>query len=148
MLDEEFNQAVMAFSLVCWPEGYERTSEQYESFEAMREAFRTEGRIKINTNFSEQTIFENPEVNWDFRAWHDWCHLWLDAGFDREGETKAAELQKRMLDLSFPSHPKLEFWKTLIDIEVVGQLEYYLQNGAFVSNQIEFAHEQLRQRGY
>lgn len=111
----------------------------YPSFEAMRSEWLETGSIQVNTEHSDGTIFGSPRVNWLFRAWHDHCHLLVDAGFNADGERLAALEQIRQVY----AHPSLsEFDKLLfariIDVEVNGQVAYYLAHNDFPPDQTAF----------
>ena len=147
-IDSEFNAAVLHMVRLHVPHGYTLTSESMDSFEQMRRMFEESGQITVNTDYSDSTIFGAASVNWAFRAWHDSCHLALNADFSQEGERRAAELQSEQLRAVFSRHPKLQYWLDLIDIEVNGQLEYLLTNGEFPVNQYQFTLDQLQKRGY
>jgi hypothetical protein len=144
ILDPEFNAFVlrMAESIP-----YDPAPGYTASFEGMRATYRATGRIPINTDFSEGTIFGDPAINWAFRAWHDWAHIRGNYDFTEEGEKHAAELQKRdvngavMGGYILPS----QGWRfrRLIDCEVNGQVQYQLAHNAFPSDQMAFAKEYL-----
>jgi hypothetical protein len=147
-IDTEFNAVVLHMVRLHVPHGYTLTSESMDSFEQMKRMFEESGLVTVNTDHSDGTIFGSASVNWAFRAWHDSCHLVLGADFTPEGERRAAELQSEQLKRAYPLHPKLQYWLDLIDIEVNGQLNYLLTTGNFPDNQLQFALDQLKKRGY
>src|SRR4029077_18194914 len=100
-IDTEFNAAVLHMVRLHVPHGYTLTSESMDSFEQMKRAFEESGQIAVNTNYSDSTIFGAAAVNWAFRAWHDSCHLALNADFSPEGEGRAAELQSEQLRVTY-----------------------------------------------
>jgi|ERR1700721_1132762 len=112
---------------------------QYESFEDMRQDWESTGSIRVNTEFSDGTIFGSPSVNWLFRAWHDYCHLLVNAGFDAQGERLAADEQTRQVYAlpGLSESDKLLFAR-IIGIEVNGQVDYYLAHNDFPQDQFEF----------
>jgi hypothetical protein len=74
-----------------------------------------------------------------FRAWHDSCHLIVNAGFDADGERLAADEQIRQVY----AHPNLSesdklLFARIIGIEVNGQVEYYLTHNSFPPDQYAF----------
>lgn len=111
----------------------------YPSYEAMRDDWQANGSIKINTDFSTGTIFGDPRVNWLFRAWHDYCHLLVDAPFDAEGERKAATEQiNQVYVLDGLSESEKLLFARIIDIEVNGQMDYYVAHNGFPPDQRAF----------
>lgn len=137
VLDREFNGVVKFFgSLV----PHTLTCSEYKSFEEMKKFYEDHGYLKINVDHSDKTIFGDPTVNWLFRAWHDMCHVIENAGFDREGETKALRLMQKQIN-DYPSvsvENKTKFNK-ILEVEVLGQLDYYEQHGDFPEDQYSFA---------
>jgi hypothetical protein len=136
VFDVEFNKLVRFFGGLV-PHSY--TSTQYDSFEAMKADYIATGRIKINVDHSSGTIFGDQSVNWLFRAWHDYCHLLVDAPFTADGERLAALEQCRQIE----QHPGLttgqkETFKRIVGIEVNGQVAYYVEHNDFPPNQYDF----------
>ena len=78
---------------------------------------------------NENTIYGSAYCNGLARAWHDICHIILDAEFDAEGEKKVTDFQKSFL---------IGIDKKIIDIEINGQVKYYEKNGKFPENQLDF----------
>jgi len=144
VLSESFNQVVREMCLACLPQGFDTSEEQTESFEAMREVYRETGRLVVNTLYSEHTIFGSPEVNWMFRAWHDSCHLAGDFPFTAWGEWMASYRQKQQLRQAYRGHPELELWCALVDVEVNGQVRYFMQTGGFPEDQLAFTRKELK----
>ena len=88
---------------------------------------------------SDASIFDDPSVNWAFRALHDALHLKTRIGFSPAeeieiGRIQAAQYSGLMADLVY--------------IEVVRGAEYYLKTGGFILNQKEFTINELRKLGY
>lgn len=142
-LDEGFNRAILEMVSTYLPGGFDTTGEEMDSFDTLKTLYRNHGKITVNTGYSDQTIFGAPEVNWAFRAWHDYCHLTGNFPFTAFGEWCASYMQIQQLRYHYPSHPQLERWCRLVDIEVNGQVGYYLKHKQFPSNQIQFTLERL-----
>lgn len=80
------NKAVEHIVDVLMPDGFDTTDNEehcntYRKLEGYHKA--TGGRIIVWTGASNRTIFGAPEINHAFRAWHDWCHLVLEADFSQ-----------------------------------------------------------------
>ena len=97
-------------------------------------------RLAVWNGGSDATIFDDPEINFAFRAWHDAHHLLLNAPFSPEGEAEVARAMQRDIDALFgPEDDIGQRYKALIDAEVMGQLAYSLHHGgAFPDNQRAF----------
>ena len=136
VISKEFNALVEHFgSLVPHTLG----TFDYPSYEAMRAEWLLTGSIQVNTDHSDGTIFGHPRVNWLFRAWHDYCHLLVNAPFDAQGEKRAADEQIRQVY----AHPSLSdadkpLFARIIGIEVNGQVDYYLAHNSFPPDQLAF----------
>ena len=121
------------------PKAISYTASDYADFAEMKSDFEATGRIKINVNHSDKTIFGSPVTNWQFRAWHDACHILANADFTFEGEKRAASLQAtQVLALDGPSLYDKARWIALIVAEVIGQGEFFIQHNDFPANQRAF----------
>lgn len=121
------------------PKNVRLTSRQYADFAEMKADFERTGYIYVNVDHSDNTIFGSPSTNWQFRAWHDMCHIQADADFSFEGEQKAAELQMtQVATLHGPTYKDKTRWLSLIRAEVIGQGEYYREHGDFPNDQRAF----------
>lgn len=107
------------------------------TFKRHTERFLAENKIHIWKGSSSSTIFGSEQVNWKFRAWHDFIHLTEGFGYDFIGESIVAERQIAMLPESWL------FEKELVRIEVVGQAQYLSYNGVFVEDQRRFTVDYL-----
>ena len=142
ILDPTFNNVVIALST----SRILRTETQFPDFAAMKADFLSTGWLRVNVNFCENTIFGDPSVNVQFRAWHDLCHIELDADFSPEGERAAAALQIAQVYAVYGNNADTRTYAAIIDAEVNGQLAYYLETGAFPENQYEFVCDYLRSK--
>ena len=94
-------------------------------------------KINIWTGCSDKTIFASDEINHKFRAWHDFYHITKNLSYFEEGEKKVCELQKNDLPKNY------NFEKTLLDIEIVGQVEFFKEKNDFPINQHKFCKDFL-----
>lgn len=140
VLDPTFNEVVRRMA----PNKVLYVSTQYADFEAMRKDFENTGYLRINTEFSDNTIFGDASVNWKFRAWHDMCHILANADFSPEGEASAGYLmQKQIWTMEGPSFTDKMRWVAIIEAEVNGQGDYYRETGTFPADQLAFDREFL-----
>lgn len=88
ILDIGFNVAVAhladktarSFGSLTLPHTYEELIHQIEAH----------GIFVVWSGASEHTIFGDPEINYAFRAWHDWCHWRRKSDFSPSGEIAVA----------------------------------------------------------
>lgn len=117
---------------------------QFPDFNTMREDFKKWGILSVNTDFSDHTIFGTSYTNFQFRAWHDSAHIACNSDFSRTGEIEAMRLQiAQVWKLRGPSDETKHRWACIIDAEVCGQLDAFLETGKFVSDQRTFCVEYL-----
>ena len=88
--------------------------------------------LKIWSGGSENTIFGDPEVNYAFRAWHDWVHITSQLDFSPLNEARVAFIQAAMLPEEWT------FERNLILIEVIWQVLHHDATGEFVDDQRDF----------
>ena len=100
--------------------------------------YATHNEIHVWTGSSDKTIFGDPVINHKFRAWHDYIHLTKRLGYDSINESIVAKIQINQLPDSYL------FEKELINIEVIGQVQYMKKKGLFVENQRKFTIDYLR----
>lgn len=145
ILDSAFNALTvdMASRLQWIPVDYD----PYPTLSDMRRDYELTGRIKVSTLHSDNSIYGDPFINWCSRAWHDYTHLAVNAEFDAEGERLAASYQMLQIQELWASRKLSQeqsiTFKRIIDAEVNGQVEYYLQHGTFPANGYEFTRERI-----
>lgn len=100
-----------------------------ETLKDIVEVYKNTGKLIVWSGASENTIWNTPQSNWLFRAWHDFTHIKGLYEFNNEGEASTALYQMSQSGTILAR---------LIDIEVNGQLEYFNKYGRFPENQIEF----------
>lgn len=84
----------------------------------------THGIIVVWSGASEHTIFGDPEINYAFRAWHDWCHWRGGHDFSPEGESAASRMQCAHLAALYGETPRTRRWCKTIEAEIIGQMRY------------------------
>ena len=127
-----------------FPTGYDISKDAPETLEDLCQHIRDTGRMLVSSENCEGTIFGSAEINMDFRAWHDWCHWYLQAPFTREGEALACAEQQRHLKVKGLGDDRA---KALLDIEVNEQAFHYERHGAFPTNQRAFTRVAMIARG-
>lgn len=93
------------------------------------------GKLVIWTGESENTIFGDPWINYQFRAIHDIFHCVYQKGFSAGDELQVNYLQQQ----AFCFDGLGEFDRELLNIETAGQVLYFDACGEFPKDQRKFA---------
>ena len=144
-LDRGFNVAVNHIASRLFPRGFDVAADAPETFEALKAHVAETRRMKVWNGASERTIFADPETNYAFRAWHDWCHLAGGFEFTPEGEAAAVALQQEHIRTLYGETEQAKYWVRILDAEVNGQLQYAAEHGDFPADQFSFVKEYLSQ---
>lgn len=137
-LDLGLNNAVVVMANKVWPLGWDVGPNAPSSFKALCEEINTRRRVTVYDGGCECTIFDQPEVNYAMRAWHDWCHWRYGYDFSLRGETMACEKQIEQLFKVYGRGDQTERWARILWAEVVGQREYYERHRKYVEDQMSF----------
>lgn len=141
-LSPSFNRVVLEMANSLMPEGWIARLEAPTNLSELEWDTWAAGKIVVSSKYSDCTIFGSPKINHAFRAWHDWCHLYLNAEFDRAGETTVYEMQSKQLILKYGAYLSRN-WRQLLRCEIIGQLDYVELHGHFPVDQQAFAKEWL-----
>lgn len=135
----EFNAAVVSMASRVCPAGYDVVDNAPTCLADLIDWIERTNRIAVDRDNSDATIFGegNAEINWAFRAWHDWTHYHIRAEFDLVGETRVALQQIADLAKVYGSSFAAKY-KPLIMAEVVGQALHKELVGDFPVNQRTF----------
>lgn len=136
-IDRELNAAILNIAARLFPTGFDVHPCAPSNLKDLTEQCAW-GRMVVWDGASAQTIYDDAEVNFAFRAWHDWHHVKGQFEFDIEGERKACEAQIELLYSLYGESEKTRYWARLIDAEIMGQAFHFEQFGTFPENQIEF----------
>ncbi len=148
-----FNCAVQTITKRVWPQWFDTSAQPiHNSFKLLKAEHAARGRITVYSGDCDTSIFDDPDINVMFRAWHDWCHIQGDHDFTVGGEMQAAYMQmQHVITLYGDGETGREFCR-LIDAEVIGQAMYYHKHKKYVKDQRTFVamyllnpHETLRQ---
>ena len=150
-LDRAFNAAVLHIASRLLPCGFDVGVDAPSTLEAIKGYHAKTGRIKVWNGASDKTIFGDNEVNYAFRAWHDWAHLTGNLPFTFEGECRAATVQQDHLMQLYGAGrvtPQLAPWLAIINAEVVEQAAHYEATGQFARDQRAFDLNALHRAGF
>lgn len=98
------------------------------------------GYFGIYGGGSDFTIFSSPEYNFKFRALHDMIHFTLGLTFSFKDELKLSEIHANTMPT--------KILQDILNIEVGGQIKYYMENKRYVVNQKVFMLTELNKLGY
>lgn len=138
------NVAVMHIASRLFPCGYDVSADAPDTFERLCDHLDNGGRMVVWNGASDRTVFECPEVNWAFRAWHDWHHWKGRLPFTPEGEAEACRRQIADLVRLYGDSVQTRRWALVLDAEINGQLRYAALNGdTFPTDQAAFVNAYL-----
>jgi hypothetical protein len=134
-LDPELNRAIIAVANVIFPAGFEVSDDAPDTYEKLKSRLDAGQCMLVWSGASDKTVFGCPEVNWAYRAWHDWCHWQAQLPFTLDGEERAARMQGEQLIALFGDTQQTRRWQRIIHADIVGQGLYAEEHGHFPSDQ-------------
>ena len=144
-LDIGFNVAVQHIASKLCPGGYQVSDDAPDTYVKLRAHLDRTKQMKVWSGGSENTIYSDREVNWAFRAWHDWCHYNGAHPFTPEGERAVFEMQCSHLILFYGDCYQTRLWIKLLRAEVIGQQEYFYKYGYYPHDQRAFVETYLKE---
>lgn len=132
-LDRDLNQAILLLA------PNHTVSERAPA--TFAEIMRQGDPLTVWSGASDGTIYDDPAVNWAFRAWHDATHIAGQYNFTLAGEIATCEAQLIKLRETFPRFPAR--WETILRAEIIGQAQYAARFGSFPTDQAAFIREAL-----
>jgi hypothetical protein len=142
-LDIGFNIAVLRIANQLCPGGCQVADDAPDTYEKLRAHLDLTNQMKVWSGGSENTIYADKQVNWAFRAWHDWCHYHGRHAFTVVGERAVFEMQKLHLLLLYGNCPQTRRWLEILRAEVIGQQKYFYQHGHYPDDQRAFVEDYL-----
>jgi hypothetical protein len=144
-LDAGFNAAILHISSRLFPDGFDVSEDAPDTYEKLKALFGAGKRFVVSSLHSEKTIYGAPEVNYAFRAWHDWCHWQGKYPFTFKGEADVCRMQQAQLCAFNGYGEQTERWCDLLYAEIVEQQDYLIQHGDFPTDQRAFVTAYLDQ---
>ena len=142
-LDVGFNVAVLHIANQLCPGGYRVSDDAPDTYAKLRAHLDHTKQMLVWSGGSEYTIYADKEVNWAFRAWHDWCHYRGAHPFTPEGERAVFEMQCSHLLLFYNDCLQTRRWIRILRAEVIGQQEYFYRFGHYPLDQRAFVEAYL-----
>lgn len=136
-LDRSYNVFVRHMAQRLFPTGYDVEPEEQKaptSLEDLHKCIVKDRRMVVWSGACENTIFDCPETNMDFRAWHDWCHWKGSFPFTLDGERQAVEMQCQHIDM-FATGEQRERFKRYVRTDIIGTFSYRDIMGNYPENQ-------------
>lgn len=146
-ISRAFNACILTMANRLFPTGYDVAEKAPETLESLTEHVNATGRMLVWNGASDATIFADPEVNWAFRAWHDWHHWNGQHAFNREGELACLAAQQADVIKVYGPGPLSDLFCRLLECEIAGQLDYEETHGEFPADQVDFTRQWFAARG-
>lgn len=142
--DIHFNVAVLTLCKRLLPAGYDVAGDAPATYEELIARLDAGHRMLVYSGGAERTIYGDPEVNYAFRAWHDWCHWRGRCDFSLSGERATCAMQSEQLVALYGEFTQTRWWRRILFAEVIGQREYFDRHGVFPDDQRAFVENYLR----
>lgn len=137
-IDQKFNEAVLYMTKTLVG-GYIVSDDAPGTFSALKEHMDAGNTMVVAAAGSDYTIFGKAEVNWAFRAWHDYTHWRYNNDFSLYGETLTAiQMTKDMFEALGCANSCYR-WMRILDAEIIGQRRYYSRYLSYINDQRAFA---------
>jgi hypothetical protein len=143
VLDHGLNMAILTICRRLLPQGFDVAETAPDTYEAIVTLFESGQRYVVYAGGSENTIYGDPEVNYHFRAWHDWCHWQGKYDFSLAGELGAYHLQCDHLVAIYGASDTTRRWQRILYADIIGQKLYFRQHGSFPTDQMTFVRQYL-----
>ena len=137
-IDRGLNTAILAMADRVCPAGFDVSDAAPDTYRKLKAHLDAGNRMVVAKSGSEGTIYGEPEVNYAFRAWHDWCHWRGEHDFTPEGELAVFRMQAWHLRQTYGATEQSLQWARILEAEVVGQRLYYEAHKTYVTDQRAF----------
>ena len=137
-LDTGLNVAIMHIATKLFPTGFDVSLDAPATFDELKTHLDAGKRMVVFSGGSGTTIYGDPEVNWCFRAWHDWCHWRGNHLLSLVGEQATCTMQAQHLLTLYGNGLSVRRWIRIIHAEIIGQADFYRDHGHFPVDQYEF----------
>lgn len=140
-MDKQFNQVVLTCCRLYCDDRYDVDASGVlapQTYGELCDYINVRTRTMVDGRHSEHTVYGDPEVNYAFRAWHDWTHYRLGQPFTRAGEIVVCRAQQNLVLYRYGAGIIAEHACAVLWAEIVGQRLYEDRWGAFPENQRAF----------
>ncbi|HVH75197.1 MAG TPA: hypothetical protein VM755_09805 [Stellaceae bacterium] len=144
-LDSSLNAAIIHIAGKLFPLGFDVSDTAPSSFKELCGHLNAGNRMVVFAGGSDRTIYADPEVNWAFRAWHDWCHWRGVHDLTLESERAVCRMQTWHIRKLY-GEVIARKWGSIIRAEIIGQAQYFHCHKRFPEDQRGFIEAYLRDR--
>lgn len=137
-IDTSLNVAVLHMASQILPTGFDVADVAPDNWEDLKALLDAGQRLTVWSGGSEKTIFADREVNFAFRAWHDWTHYRGNFDFSPLGEIMTCEQQIRDLAKVYGGGNSVKRWAPILRCEIIGQALHNALTGEFPDDQRAF----------
>ena len=145
-LDRGLNTAILHITSRLFPSGFDVSNDAPNTYEELRAVPGSGRRMVVYSGGSDATIYGDAEVNYAFRAWHDWGHIRHSLHFTLRDEAAVYEVQRRQLVELYGDSSQTRDWCAILRAEVVGQAEYFILYERFPDDQRAFIKKYLEDK--
>ena len=139
-LDTGFNVAVMHIASRLFPTGFDVSDDAPQTYEELTELLDAGNRMVVWSGASAKTIYADPEANYAFRAWHDWCHWRGRHRFTPEGEIAVYNMQADHIRQLYGA---VQRWLDILHADTIGQQLHFYHFGSYPDDQRGFVEAYL-----
>ena len=137
-LSRKLNVAILTMANKLLPTGFDVSDNAPNSYESLIDHVDKTGRISVWSGASEKTIYGDHEVNYAFRAWHDFVHYTNKLEFSVLDEIKVCIIQCDQLVKRFGNSMEVQKFVSYLQAEIIGQAQYEVHYGEFPIDQCAF----------
>lgn len=137
-LDPSLNSAILTIAGRLFPDGFSISTDAPQTYHQLTSLLDSGKGLIVWSGSSEMTIYAAPEVNYAFRAWHDWCHWRGQHPFTLKGESAVYEMQCSHLTSMSNDQDTIRRWRRILYAEIMGQNIYRDRYGQFPEDQRAF----------
>lgn len=144
-IDLRLNAAVLTIANRLFPTGYELDDNPPSSLTDLQSRMAATP-TRVWSGASDTSIYGDREVNYAFRAWHDF-HYWRSGlNFAPHNEAIVAQMQCADLITVYGDSATTRRWCDIIRAEVIGQMTHYYKHGDYPMDQMGFVRAYLEDK--
>lgn len=138
-LSLQFNAMVMTMARKFVPMGWTPREDAPDTLYGVTQMYlANRGHMYVWDGASDQTMFDDPEHNYAWRAWHDMVHVQHQFTFTPEGEKLTVVRQITQMFDQYGVSPDTLKWSSWMYADIVGAVEYEQLHGHFPVKQRDF----------
>ena len=123
--------------------GFAISDDAPNTFEDLKQFVNDHGYYEVYNGGCDHTIYDDPQTNYAFRAWHDYHHVTKNLDFTPLNEMKVVLLQIQDIYNLFGVNDKTIEIANIIYADGIGQVEYFEKYNDFPIDQKAFVNDYL-----